>query len=318
MSETKIRPLHDPEIASDLRSAGPREAVPQEALAAIREAATVEWQDVVRGRRSARRTRLMAAAALVAVALGVSLWAWRGTTVGAESVALVEAAPASTVWATGMPVSRGTVLAPETDLALRLAGGQSIRLQGGSEVRVAAADALELSRGTLYFDSAGAPAGTSLTVATPFGSVSDIGTQFELRLSEEELTVKVREGAVDLSAREAPIRIGQGEQLVLSSDGSVARHPVDRYGETWSWVVALAKPVEVEGLPLGDFLDWFSRETGQAIDYASADIETASRATVLHGSIEGLDPFRALDVVLASSGFTFEAVDGRIVLDDPS
>ncbi|HLF56498.1 MAG TPA: hypothetical protein VI942_06600, partial [Thermoanaerobaculia bacterium] len=167
---------------------------------------------------------------------------------------------------------------------------------------------LELERGALYVDSAGAPAARAPEIVTPLGSFRELGTQFEVRLLEGDgARLRVREGAVAFE-RAAPA--GAGEELLVAADGELRRGPVATHGEAWDWVLETAPMPAIEGWTLVRYLDWLARETGWRIAFADAGAAKLARTVVLHGSIERLTPAESSAAVLGSAGFEQRLDDG--------
>jgi ferric-dicitrate binding protein FerR (iron transport regulator) len=340
-----LEPLQEAEIGELLASAGPRPEVPAEDLAQIRAAARGEWKKVVaeEGARPRRRhySPFLLRAAAVILALG-ALWWWRSATAPGDREPLAtvrrlqgearaegvvgkavsgrsQLAEGDALAAGALVVTGGGVRGNETSpgrLALQLPSGATIRLDEGTTVRLVSATRLELRSGAVYLDS-GIPrsGGSALTVETPFGTVSEIGTQFEVRLAQGEgpaLRVRVREGSVAVRHGAGSGTVAAGGELTLGRDGRVGQGAIDAHGPAWSWVQAAAPSFEVEGARLGDYLAWVSRETGLRLRYEDQGLEALVPTVVLHGTIEGMAPAESLDAVLPGSGLAFRIEDGTL------
>jgi ferric-dicitrate binding protein FerR (iron transport regulator) len=215
----------------------------------------------------------------------------------------------------GRAVSAGaTVLTgAQGRAALRLASGASLRMNLGTRVRLVSARVLALEKGAIYLDNVTAKGERApMEVRTPFGVARDLGTQFEVRLTEGSLRVRVREGAVVLSQGDRREAAEAGGELVVDSTGAFTRGTVATYGTEWDWVVGLAPAFVIEGSRLGDFLSWVSRETGWALQFPSEEVAQSLSAVVLHGSIGGLEPEEALSAVLPTCGLTHRVGAGRL------
>lgn len=226
--------------------------------------------------------------------------------------------------------------------ALRLSGGQSLRIDRDTRVRLASARAVELDRGAVYIDTdyldsghagsarasgavterrargselrADQGLGRALEVRTSLGIARDIGTQFEVRRAGGSLTIKVREGAVSLLRELEELEIRHGAMLEIAEDGSRRTSAIPSYSSEWSWVQDVAPPFEVEGRSVVAFLDWVSRETGLWVSFANAEIERLAATTVLHGTIEGLSPAEAPGIVLAGCGLQATVRAGSLIV----
>jgi hypothetical protein len=207
-------------------------------------------------------------------------------------------------------------------LALRFAAGASLRVDADSRVRLVAVNRVALDRGALYVDS-GDPSGAAapVEVETPFASVVEIGTRFEVRLIAagatpprlEEVRVRVREGEVELR-HDRPARARAGEELGLGRDRSVRVAAGAPYGDAWSWVGAAAPGFAIEGRSLAEFLGWIERETGWEVELAPAELGAAAASIRLHGSIAGLSPEEAVSVVVSGSGLAYRIDGGRLTV----
>ncbi len=326
-----------------LRLAGHRPEVPALDAEIVKQAARAQWQQTVRAER--RRSYLLrggggllAAAAGVLLALNIGLLNPRAPGAG-ESVATVEKmtgralasseATGSAALEMNATLTAGTVIETEppragavsSRVALRLADGASIRLDVGSRARILSANALFLERGGLYADSGqGAPAaGRSLEIRTSFGVVSDIGTQFMVRLDDPgvPLTVPVREGKVILALADESHEAIAGQQLTVQEDGSVETREIPHSGSLWDWVVEVLPSFDFEGKPFGEVLAWAAREQGWRIVFADASIRAQVESMVVHGDAEGLTPEEVVAGFLLGSGLpvTYRLEDGVFTIE---
>lgn len=217
---------------------------------------------------------------------------------------------------------------PTDRVAIRLAGGSSLRLDTGTRVRLVSEKILELQSGGLYVDSESwnepapnrlAAAGEAdespgVIVRTPLGEVHELGTQFEVRLQNEKLRVRVREGLVHLEEGRETHRAEAGAELELDSDGHLSRRTVPVFGPEWAWVLQIAPPFHLEGRSLETFLGWVTRETGWQARYVDPESERSAPEIVLHGSVRGLRPDQALDAVLPTCGMRHRIEKGTLIV----
>ncbi len=226
--------------------------------------------------------------------------------------------------AAGQPIHAGTVIetasagAAGGRAAVRLAGGQSMRLDAETRVRLDSSSRLVLERGALYVDSA---ARGSVEVRTALGMVRDIGTQFEVRLlagpdgEEPSLRVRVRQGSVVLERDGETHHAGLGEELRVDRDGALARATVPVHGPQWDWVLDTAPAPDIADQPLAAFLDWVSREGGWDVRYADDETARLASTTILHGDVRDLTLTEASSMVLGSSGMSYRVVDGTFLVE---
>ena len=322
--------MNDQDLERLLKSAGPRERPPAEVEHAVRTQLHAEWTTMLQANRGHRYRRggFALAAGLLAAAIG--LWiAASGTGAAPAAVGTLVVATGEVReragWLSGWRTMDGgdVVLAGRTletgtggRAAIALPDGVSVRIDSGSRVALVGPDALRLERGTLYVDSGpGVARLANLRIETPAGSVRHVGTQYELRLLDTGVQLRVREGRVEFRSPGGAVEQGQsGEQLVIFGDGRVEREATPLHGPSWDWVADSAPAIDVEGMTLSRFLAWAGREQGREVSYDPALTEADLASVVVHGSTAGLTPGEALHAVLGTTSFRADIVGGRIVI----
>ncbi len=312
-------------IAELLELTGSPVDPPPEVAVRVHDTVHGEWQHRVELRAGRRRlgARLALAAALALAAVGlVTLRARSPVTL--DSLAVLErisgdvrfsaagtrvdlAAVPGQAFGPGATVETGT----ESRIALRLASGASVRIDAGSTVRLESLEELALESGGVYIDSA---AGPPLSVRTPLGIARDIGTRFEVRVFDESLRMRVREGTVELEVEAGRYRAESGEDLAVSSTGDVERQGVSGFSPVWGWALDIAPPYRLEGRTLSEWLEWLSAETGWSVRYAHETLRQEARSTILHGSIVGFRPDETPGAVLPTCGLTYTLEQGVLTL----
>lgn len=334
------RTVSDDEIRDLLEQAGHRAEIPTEDFLAIKANARAAWMQLVDARASRQRWWgiLSPLAAAVGILLLVGLaWVWRHQTAppAPASVATVEllsgdvrlaetAAGGDVALEIGAGLPAGTALETRQQgdgtpglVALRLAAGQSLRLSPGGRARLVSAATIELLAGAVYVDSDAASEDSGVVVLTPYGSVTDIGTQFEVRLgaTADGLRVRVRRGLVALAHANEQHTAKQGEELAVAADGSVDRALYDPIGPDWDWVLSAAPTLEIQGVTLSRFLDWVARETSLVVEFEDEALAGAATAIELHGSIDGLRPDEAVHAVLPGTGLDYQIEAGKLRIE---
>ena len=318
------------ELARLLRIAGARAQVPAERSARVKHALHQHWRADTDRRTARRRWQVAAAlvgtAALVALALRITVPTEERVPVSAAVVATVDRVEGTVAvggdgagpGAARALLSDATVRAdqwvttgPAGRAALRLLNGVSVRLDVGSRARVPSAMVLELTQGALYIDTGREV--TGLEVRTPLGIARDIGTQFEIRVRESALRVRVRTGVVEVWQADRPIAANPGTELTVTDDGIVSG-TIPSFGPQWDWVVRIAPTIRIEGRPLDTFLEAISREHGWRVRYTDAALAREAATIVLHGSVAGLAPHEAVAVAVTTSGLEHRLQDGEIVV----
>lgn len=302
-----------------IAQAGRRPAPAAQMQDSVRRAVEQAWNESVSQRRFRRRGLwVSAAAALGALAMGL-IWltariqpsaphqvaaflAARGpvTIAGAAGDELVVAGdelPAGTTLRTG---ASGFVLITVGSVGVRIGPQTMLHLDRPGHV--------SLAGGRLYAETSGPEgAGTSLSVDTPFGRVSHLGTQFQLDLARDSLQVSVRSGHVTVTeAGGRAHTLTRGEGLDVSRDGTMRVAAVAPYGAGWDWVNALEPDFPIDGRSLAQFLVWYVRETGLKLVFVGHATAVAAGHTTLSGSIAGLTPDQALAAVMATTAFEYD------------
>lgn len=302
-------PQNEQEIARLLRIAGERPKAGAERTARVRDAVHAEWRSGVAARARRRRTvGSLLAAAVVIVAVAATLWR------SSESIQVAHVAIGIDGIVAGEPIAVGRAIQtpPSRVLVLTMASGHSVRLHGGSRLEVVGPRSLELLAGAVYVDSGPDHDGEGISVLTPQGPVEEIGTQFEVRLHEESVRVRVREGRV----RVRGAQVEAGEQVTVRAGIVSAPTAIDIHGASWDWVMAAATLPDLEGLSAQEFLGWAAREGGWRLEkeglssYELAEIR-------LSGSIEGLTLVESLEVVLPSCGLSHRIQKGALIVSRP-
>lgn len=324
----------DDQVRELVTGAGTRPAIPEKDLAAIRGSARESWLEMTKRERERRRFRragtALALAASLVMAIAIGWWLRPGVPPAGPVVASVELVRGAALFdgneaMAGTEIHEGAVIETAGDpklpsrVAIRLARGHSVRVDSGSRLRLTSVSTMTLERGAVYVDTAGAVDSEGVEVATAFGRIRDIGTQFEVRVGTagtEELTVRVREGEISLDRDGGRLSAGAGEQLRLEGD-SLERERIAPSDDVWTWIAEATPAMEVDGATLATFLEWVSRETGRELSYGDDSVATSAEDIRVHGSIEGMTPEESLAVILPGSGFDYRIENGSLEIQRP-
>jgi ferric-dicitrate binding protein FerR (iron transport regulator) len=290
--------------------------------------ARLAWQRAVRARRRRRGWTLAVAASVVVLgALAVALheMSTRAPLLLARVVIAhgkVEvSSPGSPPWQPlriGAEVTAGTRLRTGADggMALQLGNGASVRADRNSALELQARDVLRLDRGAMYVDTGANAASSGIRVETPIGSVSDLGTIFEVRTQGDDRRVRVREGRVLLTTAGSltQAQSAAGEEIEVYGNGDVRRRALSPHGAQWRWAEALAVAPDIEGLHLAEFLVWVARQTGRRLRFAEPETEARARAVVLHGKATDLAPLDALELVLSTTDLEYVLPSDEVII----
>ena len=330
----------DPAIANLLRASGKREQPSSDLERHVRAAVHAEWRATV-ARRNGFRQRIWIAAAASVLLLVSGLWFNQTQMVmPGPVVASVEriaggvsaGEPSTAPWIMGnrwksvraqQQLRTHEILRTGEDgrAAIKVAS-ISLRLDHDTRIVFVAPDRIEVFRGAVYVDSGNprtqSSAEKQLSLDTPAGAVRHLGTQYEVRVLSVGTRIKVREGRVEFSGDSGTKeQLAAGEQLTVAADGTHTRSTSVPHGADWSWTVDVAPPLDIEGRPLAQFLEWVARETGRRLVFVDPRAEEEAVAAVLHGSVAGLRPDEALEAVLPTTRLRGRVADGEILIDMP-
>jgi ferric-dicitrate binding protein FerR (iron transport regulator) len=310
-----------------IRLAGKRQAVPEERLSRLRAVVHASWRrSVSRDRRRGLAALIgmqIGAAAAVAMLVGGVYWLHDRTRGAGAPVATIVRAEGRTLSLDGRAAEAGGFLVQgggvTTDagarVALRTVDGVAIRVDSGTELRLTAARVVELERGGIYVDTQGSAPSGAIEVRTRLGTISDVGTQFEVRLASDGLQLTVRTGAARLARDGRTSPAPAGTRLSVSATGALETRGVAADGSEWDWEASIAPPFELEGRTLGDYLDWLERETGWQATFADASVAGPARAIVLHGSTSGVRPGDTPEAVLPVCGLRYRREGRALVIE---
>ena len=278
MTDENVRSMFDEpdgDIQRLLEFAGPRVQPPDDVAARVH-AATMAAVDALPDRRAgshSRRNWAVAATILLVAGVGYLLMPFASR----------EAPVAEILYATGGYTIRGsdsgsTLLQPgaivQTSKGGRLFVGlgdsRTLRIDHGASLTVHSAAEIWLHSGRIYVDARG---GQSVRVVTPFASVTDLGTLFEVTVSGESLVIAIREGRVDVQLGDRQVRSeardGLGEELVIDGLALSSRTAVPTVDERWQWTQQSRPLFGVAGRSVHQYLEWAARESGRALRYRS-------------------------------------------------
>lgn len=315
--------LDDEEI---LRSNLRVPALSPEALARIRRATEAEWRAQTGGAPRRQWIPRAAAAAVAVLALGAVWQFWMrgaGDTDGASMAQLARADGAGIVEVRALwrdaALGVGSELRSGSDFEAR--GGSLLKLHGGGNVRVApnstfevlSANSVRLDRGEMYVDiPPGAHADASFVAVTGAGEFRHLGTQFAIAVVNGTTRLRVREGQVQWHAPDGDSTLPAGTEVLIDRHMNVTRGAIESTGQQWAWTEAMTPEIDIDNRPLGEFLDWFARETGRRLVVADVTTQHQIDSIRMHGSVHGLTPMQALKAVMASTSLRFDLPAGAI------
>jgi ferric-dicitrate binding protein FerR (iron transport regulator) len=156
------------------------------------------------------------------------------------------------------------------------------------------------------------PRASAFVVRTPLGLVEHLGTQFDVATVDHQIRIRVREGEVRLRRGSDAETVAAGMELLVSKTGPPSLHSISTHDSQWSWIEALQPDYDIENRQLLDFLQWTARETGRKLSFGDDRARDVAERTRLHGSVRGLPPAKALEMVLATTSLRYEFADDLI------
>jgi ferric-dicitrate binding protein FerR (iron transport regulator) len=218
---------------------------------------------------------------------------------------------------TDVPLSSGTRLRTDSSgrAAVRLVSGTALRIAGASELILGSDARIELLEGRVYLDTQGARQG-GVEIVTRFGTLRDVGTQFEVLSTESGLRVRTREGAVAFTRASSAtvLECEADEELRIDRSGRMERGHIASFDPEWAWVETLAEAPRGPELTLRRFLEWVARETGRRLRYDSPETEARVNQVVLHGTTPNRAPVQALEIALATTDIDYVLPDDGTIL----
>ena len=278
MTDENVRSMVDEpdgDIKRLLKFAGPRVQPPEDVAARIH-AATMAAVDALPDRQTdAHLWRNWAVAALVVLVAGVGYLLMPFASRDAPVAEILYATGAYTIrgsdsGATVLPSGAIVQTSKSGRLFVGLGDSRTLRIDHGTSLTVHSASEIWLHSGRIYVDARG---GKSVRVVTPFASVTDLGTLFEVTVSGESLNVTIREGRVDVQLGDQQVRSeahdGLGEELVIEGLALSARIVVPTVAERWQWTQQSRPMFDAGGRSVHEYLTWAARESGRALRYGS-------------------------------------------------
>ncbi len=203
-----IRPDDRDDTIRDLLRQPRPSAVDAVREARVRSAVHAAWQDSAKGTHTWRRWAAVAAAAVLVVAVALTLVTRlqeHGTPLTAGPIASTLLVTSEVVFQHNGQAYAGRVgeeLSPGTRIttsgghaAIVLANGVELRLDSNTDMTLDTERTLSLTQGALYLDSSHRTGPPETVAIVARGTViRDIGTRYEVRLSDQELRVRVRDG----------------------------------------------------------------------------------------------------------------------------
>jgi len=314
MTDNYVRSMNDEpdgDIQRLLELAGPRLQPPADVEGRIRAATLEAFENLPKpGTRSVSR-RVFALAAAIVLTVGVGYVLLQGSGVEQPAGEILYATGGYTVRGSEAGSSNlisGSIVQTSQGgrLFIALEGNRNLRLDHGASLTIHSSSEIWLHSGRVYID---APGEKSVTVVTPFASVTDVGTQFEVSVSGDALSVATREGLIDVRLGEHQIRSqaaeGMGEELIIDGLEVTSRTSISTTGDRWGWTQDSRPLFGVREKSVYDYLNWAARESGRTLHFDSPLARQQADLRRLSGQGEvDADPDSVDRVLTATSFYT--------------
>lgn|GEM_PF-6955153 len=194
-----------------------------------------------------------------------------------------------------------------------------LRIASNSEVYFPNRREVHLISGTLYFDSDHIYPVFRADIFTPLGRIENLGTQYEvstwLEQSEQQLSIRVREGTVKLIQQHGDVMLENGIQFRTDENNESRLQSVPVSGQSWEWVESIPVDYELDGRSLDEFTRWLCREKGWLLKYRDDEIARLAFQEKLSGSTAGLTLDQALEIVYSTTSFSYELDQETLLVD---
>lgn len=307
----------DDGIEALLREVGARDEPSAATIDEVRQAVHGEWRATVARRKRQRRMFAFGIAASLALLVAFASWTFRFASLDADvavTIARIDGnanfqvgatAPSRSI-AVGDTIGVGALVTTDarTRLALAYGTSTSLRIDRDTRIERVSPNRFRLTAGAIYVDAHPRAKNDELVVETIAGDVRHLGTQYQVRRTDEVVEVSIREGSVDITRADGVALASAGERVRITASGRVERAAISAQDSSWDWAESSSPVFDIDERSLAEFLEWAARETGRRVVYASAEAQRAAETLKLHGSIEGLDPDTALSAVLSTTDLT--------------
>ena len=312
---------HDDDVRKLMELAGPRSEPPDAVRERVHQAVLEAWEQapIQAPEPVTHQRRWLALAASVVLGLAIGYMVFIELPVDPPGIS------GELVFASGGHSVRGSdgVAAPHLQegamlrtsgkgrLFIQLDEYTTVRLDHNTSITLQTSSEIWLHSGRLYADSQG---GGGIHIVTPFASVTDVGTQFEVVVDGEVLKVAVREGGVTVDllgnkTHNAHAQSGVGERLtILLGSNDIQRNTLATTDPSWFWTHDARDAYDLEAGSVYDFLDWATRESGLTLSFAGPAVEMALRRSQPKGDITGYTLEEAILEVV--DGSDYRILDG--------
>ncbi len=210
-------------------------------------------------------------------------------------------------------VHPGDVLQTQIDqhLSVRLESGVVIGVGPESQIVLHSEDHVLLEIGQAYVD---ATVG-QLKLHTPHLQVVDIGTIYQIRATNAESLVMMREGRVELAFANQQLELESGNGLgefvrVLASGELTERGEVKTTDSVWGWYKEARKPLPLNGLSVRAYVQWLAQDNGIELTFRTPAVaQQAELEQLSAANAQTTDTVTRDKVLETTTGFVIRELD---------
>ncbi len=289
--------MNEQDIEKLLKAAGPLVKSDENMMNDIRSEVENTWLEVV-AKRKARRYWVYSgsmAASIVALtmlvlSLQISIFDDKASINGAQIAQVVMFDGSGTINDSGLHhgrtlVSGDHIQTESGHLTIQLYDQTLVVLSANTDLTLSNHNTLQLTAGKIYLDSP--DINTSVTVITPWGNVRDIGTQYEVAVSANELQLAMRSGKVVMELDDktlyASVFEGLGDVVSVDTNNDIQKSTMSPSDPYWSWTHKALSDFDVNNQSVFEVLEWVHRVTGKNIVFATDDVQRLAHETTLAG-----------------------------------
>jgi hypothetical protein len=207
----------------------------------------------------------------------------------------------------------GTVVTSPAPARLVTDAGLELRMAPRTQLTWHEEHQFELVRGSVYVDTH--DRGT-LTVVTPLGTVTDLGTEFMVEQTEAGYDIGVRHGKITVESphgQTVAVADAHSAQVVSLTDSGLDSHRETKAHQRWMWIHA-ASPGYTGGT-VAEVLQAICADLGKRLHYASPGVEAAANTDTVQGELLHLSPQEALRAVAGSAELTWVESETELEVD---
>lgn len=303
----------DDALTELLQSTGKRPAPPKAFMTEVEQNTRAAWQQAVVADKKRRQMQWLSGVAAAACLVLTLVVALPQPTPPLHSIASVRTQSGDVTLEANQPLVAGsTVATGEGQLTLELTDRTLIMLSANSELQLVGASELVLQRGQVFVDSPDHT--TQVLIRTPFGDVTDIGTQYQIAVSQEALQVSMREGLTEINTRNGIVRASvnrdQGDVVRVHQLG-VDRSQLALNDASWQWVRQGYEDFQLQQASVDDLLAWASRVTATRVEFANKTVAEQAKTVRFNGGVISAKIVEnQLPHILQTAHFSLQADDG--------